>query len=145
MSDTRRKRRSGAKLDQEVLERLMAGDIAPIALAEAMGLNISELIEWSVRPDIARLLHGAIRLSDLHVQMLLCKFRTNAALHLINIASQGEPSELSRKACVDLLRTELKGITQERSDLDPLPASPQPSAPTEASILAALEQIGEHA
>lgn len=139
---SKRKRRPSSKLDEDVLSRLMAGEIDPAELARDVGMSLRELIAWSARPDIATLLAGAIRLSDLRVQMLLCKFRTNAALHLIGIASQKEPSETSRKACVDLLRIELNILPAATKQGDAAEDA-SPTAPNESQILAALEQLGE--
>ena len=126
------------QFDQDVLAKIIAADTSPVDLAAALGMTLAELIEWSTQPEIARLLRGALRLSDLRVQMLLCKFRSTAALHLITIASASEPSELSRKACVDLLRTELN-VADEPGEEKPQ----APPAPSEERILAALEQLGE--
>ncbi len=140
-----RKRKQDSRFNQQALEKIMAAEATPAELATALGMTLEELIHWSTRPEIARLLRGALRLSDLRVQMLLCKFRTNAALHLISLASAAEPSELSRKACVDLLRTELNVLDIDREDRDrgDRTAAAAPPAPSEERILAALEELGE--
>jgi len=137
----KRKRRISPRFNQDAIERIMAAEITPAQLADEMGMTLTELIAWSTQPDIVKLLRGALRLSDLRVQMLLCKFRTNAALHLISIASTEKPSELSRKACVDLLRTELN--VQLADDEQGDEATARTPTPSEEKILKALEQLGE--
>jgi hypothetical protein len=81
------------------------------------------------------------QLADLRAQMLLSKYRAGAAAGLIAIAGSEEPTELSRKACVDLLKLDL-GLFS--TGFEPI-AAPTSSAPSEQAILDALEAIGADA
>lgn len=81
------------------------------SLAEAYSLTHGELAEWAAQRSVQRCLTGLCALADLQTQLMLSRFRQVAANKLIRQAG-GEDGELSpeqsRKACVDLLRIELK-------------------------------------
>ena len=70
--------------------------------------------------------------------MLVSEYRASAAIRLIEIATDSEGGEVSRKACVDLLRADLGVFEKTQSSEDQLPAQP-----SEEAILNALQKLGE--
>ena len=59
------------------------------------------------------------RLAELRAQMLLARYRGGAVARLINTATSDEPSDLSRKAAVDLLKIDqsfVRGAAQTDPD-----------------------------
>jgi hypothetical protein len=106
-------------------------------LAARANLSLSELSRWAAEPSNARLLEGLVRLEDVRAQIVLSRYRAGAAVRLIEIGTQGQPSELARKACVDLLKLNMPEAFARARDPDAPPPAPDPEA-----ILAAFERIG---
>ena len=123
-----------------LLERISQADNTPAQLAAEMNIDLAELSRWIMSSDNLRLIEGIARLSDVRAQMILSRYRANAAAHLIAIAGSSEPSESSRKACVDLLTTDLPVFKVDEH----APATAQP-APSSETILEALERLGAQA
>ena len=70
-------------------------------------------------------LRGVIGVCDHQVQAVLSRYRLMAVGRLVQMATEGE-GELARKACVDLLKLELKRVPMDvkpagDEDLEPLP------------------------
>ena len=74
--------------------------------------------------------------------MLLSHYRANAAMQLIGIASAPEPTELSRKACIDLLNANLDVFSTGEATSS---AKPQAAAVDTKKVLDALEALGAEA
>ena len=141
MTVSRRPRRnSKAKAMTEFLvEQLLDGTLRPAEIAAEIGMNLAELAAWAADPANARTLEGLARLADTRAQMLLSGYRAAAAVRLIEIATDKEKGELSRKACVDLLRADLGVFGPPSTGSNSTP----PPAPDEDAILEALERLGE--
>lgn len=138
---SRRSRLSKATADR-LISRVVEADRTPAALAAELGLSLPALAAWAADPATLAVLESLARLADIRTQMLVSQFRANAAIQLIQIASASEPTELSRKACVDLLSADLDAFEPGKHE-ECLPSrGRQPSAPSEAAILRALEQLG---
>ena len=103
-------------------------------------MSLLELSEWATQPSIVKALEALARLSDVRTQMLLSQYRANAAIRLIEIALAKDPTEASRRACVDLLRADLDVFEQT---CQPTGESQEAAPPSEKTILAALERLGE--
>ncbi len=139
MTVSRRPRRNTNAMTEFLVEQLLEGTLRPAEIAAQVGLSLAELAAWAADPANARTLEGLARLADTRAQMLLSGYRAAAAVRLIEIATDKEKGELSRKACVDLLRADLGvfGPPSTRSSNTP------PPAPDEHTILEALERLGE--
>lgn len=129
------------QLRDRLVERIAQADNTPAQLAAEMNIDLTELSRWILNPENLRLIEGVARWSDVRAQMILSRYRANAAVHLIAIAAAPEPSEISRKACVDLLTTDLQVFTSD----EPGGQVPQPPAPSEQTILQALERLATEA
>ena len=83
-------------------------------LAEAHRLSPADLAEWINEPANQRCLAGLCLLADLQTQLMLSRYRQVAVSELIKQASGGGEDEAAvsveqaRKACVDLLKADLK-------------------------------------
>ncbi len=120
-----------------MIERLFRADLSMTELAQEQGLSLEELAAWVSKPLTIEILQGLIRLSNLRTQMLLSQFRADAAIQLIAIASTEKATDITRKACVDLIKADLKVFELKES------AKGTPPAPSEKTILKALEALGE--
>lgn len=138
MTTLKPKRRSAAALNRELLEHLVKAKHAPAQLAEKLDLTLSDLAKWASQPKHMFDLENLARLADVRAQMLVSEYRASAAIRLIDIATDSEGGETSRKACVDLLRADLGVFEKTQTNEEQLP--PQPS---EEAILNALQKIGE--
>lgn len=135
---TIRKRKRISRNDERVLiERLVRADLTMTDLAQEQGLSLEELAAWVSKPVTIEILQGLIRLSNLRTQMLLSQFRADAAIQLLGIASTEKATEITRKACVDLIKADLKVFEMKES------AKGTPPVPSEKTILKALEAMGE--
>ena len=92
-----------------------------VALAAAHRMTPEALAAWAGRDATQRTLHGLCVLADVQTQLMLSRCRTLAVTRLVQQATQtpgdnGEPvsAEQARKACVDLLKLEMKRA--ERAD-----------------------------
>ena len=140
MSSSKRKRRSAIKLTEQLLDNLVHGKLAPAQLAEQLGLSLSELSAWASEPKNANTLENLARLADVRTQMLVSEYRASAAIRLIEIATDSKGGEISRKACVDLLRADLDAFKQSPTQTN---EDQTPAQPSEQAILNALQELGE--
>lgn len=99
--------RTRARRTLSVLTALVDTRHDLLTVGDVVKLDLRELAEWSLDETNARLLHGLVRLGDLRTQLLLSRFRTTAAFRLLEYISQKEFTETSRKACLDLLTTNM--------------------------------------
>ena len=90
-------------------------------LAEAHRLSPDDLADWINQEENQRCLSGLCLLADLQTQLMLSRYRQVAVTELIKQASGGSSGgevdgeagptvsvEQARKACVDLLKADLK-------------------------------------
>jgi len=120
---------------RRLIEQITNGNGGTMELAEEHALPLERLGAWAVEPRTVRALAGLAYLADMRAQMLLSRYRANAAIRLINIATDNEPTELSRKACVDLLKADLKVFNRDAErEID--------DALDEAAMIRALEDLG---
>jgi len=126
---------------EKVIARLAEAETPAEQIARDLKLTLTQLAEIAIDEDNFRTLRGLARLAELRAQMLLARYRGGAVARLINTATSEEPSDLSRKAAVDLLKIDLavfdKGEPVQGGD-------DAPPAPSEEVILTALEQWGEN-
>jgi hypothetical protein len=128
-----------------LLERIALTDNSPAQLAADMNIDLADLSRWIMHGENLRLVEGIARLSDVRAQMILSRYRANAALHLVNIAGESKTDEsktgeVSRKACVDLLTTNLPVF-----EADACAPAAAPPAPNSETILEVLERLGAQA
>lgn len=139
----RRNCKSARKAVQErVIEAIAEGKLTAAELARELELSLSELATLAAEPEQSRVLESLAHLADLRAQMLLSHYRANAAVQLIGIASAPEPTELSRKACVDLLNANLH-VFADRGENESASAAPQ--IVDTKKVLDALEALGAEA
>src|SRR5688500_14400138 len=98
MPTARRRRRMSRKLHEELIERVLRADRSLSELSQDIGLSLTQLAKWMLEPRTLEALEGLSRLADTRAQMMLSNYRSNAAVHLIQIASDPKVSELSRRA-----------------------------------------------
>ena len=138
MTPPHRLRKNSKALTEHLIQQLLKGEHAPAEIATEVGMTLAELSDWTRDDANARTLEGLARLADLRAQMLLSEYRAAAAVRLIEIATDKEQVEPSRKACVDLLPADL-GVFKP-SDI--ANSDTPPPAPDERAILDALERLG---
>ncbi len=124
---------------RKLVDSLAEADVTPAKIADDLHVSMEQLASVALDDRTIRTLQGIARLADVQAQMLLSRYRVNAAMHLITIASAGEATEIARKACVDLLNMNLKVFEPDENNRD----SDLAPAPSEEAILDALEQLGE--
>lgn len=138
-----RKRRFNSKaMHQQIIEKIVEAKQSPAEIAADLEIDLHEIASLARHEATMQTLEGLARLQDVRAQMLLSKYRANVAMHLLAIASVKEPTELSRKACVDMLKTDLDVFARQDGGTSSTDAS-KPTVPDEKAILQALERIGE--
>ena len=97
------------------------------ALAAEYGLTPDQMAAWIDEPKNRRVLRGLCVLADLQAQVLLSRYRMLAVSRLIKLATSEGEGDVARRACVDLLRADMKradGVeereTEEASDVSAL-------------------------
>ena len=79
-----------------------------LGLAREHELSPDDLAAWVGEPGNRRLLSGLCVLADLQTQVLLSRYRLLAASKLIKLATEDGEGDVARRACVDLLKLDLK-------------------------------------
>jgi len=136
------KRTISRTLSERLMTLLAEGNHSAVDLAQENNLSLLALARWAARPEHVELLTGLVRLSNVRAQIVLSQYRTSAAAKLIEHAMHGETGEISRKACVDLLKIDLPII---RDDGEKLPENRRDRAkpPSEAAIRRAFRELAD--
>ena len=95
---------------QALLDDLAGAEHDVLSLASRHGLSLDGLVDWACRSETRRTVAGLCVLADAQTQLLLSRYRLVAATRLIAQATAEDETlsaEQVRKACVDLLKTEL--------------------------------------
>ena len=93
-----------------LLDDLASAEHDILSLATRHGLTLDGLVEWAFRSQTRRTVAGLCVLADAQTQLLMSRYRLIAATRLIAQATADAdtlPPEQVRRACVDLLKTEL--------------------------------------
>ena len=94
---------------KRMISDLLDGQHDIAAFARKHRLTLAQLVEWISEPDNQRTLLSMCMLADVQTQLLLSRYRSLAASRLIRLATEEEGSaDVSRRACVDLLKLEMK-------------------------------------
>lgn len=112
-------RRISAKRRQALVRDIFNAEHDVVALAQAHGLSPDELARWANSAENRQCLTGLCALADTQTQLLLSRYRLLAASRLIRLATQEDASasaDVARKACVDLLRLDLKRAESEPTE-----------------------------
>ena len=131
----------GSKRRAALMRDLLGAEHDVISLANRHKLRAEDLSAFAGEARNQRVLTGLCKLADLQTQLLLSRYRLIAASRLIRLAtidteSEGKP-DVARRACVDLLRLDLK-----RADLDASASVDAGDGPS-ALMLAELDRVAE--
>ena len=128
-------------------ERLMLAlyeaqqDLAELARNEK--LTLTRLAGCANDARTIASLDGLCRLNDVRAQLLVSRYRTLAAARLFELAKDEAAGELSRKACVDLLKVCLIPLTGgEGAGAN---EDTSPSAVDESAVRRLLSELGRSA
>ncbi len=105
----------GDDLTQALLDDLAGAEHDVLSLAQRHGLSLDALVRWAQRSATRRTVAGLCALADAQTQLLLSRYRLIAATRLIaHVTADADalPPEQVRRACVDLLKTELSRADQ---------------------------------
>lgn len=137
----------GKQIDEERRRRLIQDIIDaqrdPVALGSEYGLSPDDLAAWVCEPANQRVLGGLCVLADLQTQILLSRYRLLAAGRLIKLATDeeaGGSADVARRACVDLLKLDLKRADLDDSDVGRGGVSPEQTADGDG-VPAALRRL----
>lgn len=104
---------------RDLISDIVAALHNPIELCQSHGLSLDDLASWISDPTNRQTLGGICVLSDLQAQVLLSRYRLHAAGRLIKLATADSPDvsrDVARRACVDLLKMDLKRADFEKTD-----------------------------
>lgn len=102
-----------AERREQLIQDILAAQQDLVALGERHGLSADDLAGWVAEPETQKTLGGLCLLADLQTQILLSRYRLVAAGRLIRLAAEDGSSdsrEVARRACVDLLKLDLKRV-----------------------------------
>lgn len=88
-------------------------DLYDLAVRES--LTLTKLSKWANDVNTIEALDGLCRLNDARAQLLVSRYRTLAAAKLFELAKDEDGGEISRKACVDLLKVSLVPLITDRA------------------------------
>lgn len=95
-----------------MIEELVGGKEDLVEWGKRHGMTVEELSGWILEDENRRILRGICVLADMQTQVMLSRFRLAAAEKLFALAmsrEEGKESvDVARRACVDLLKMELK-------------------------------------
>jgi len=104
---------------KQLIADIIAAEADWTGIGERHNLTPERLSHWAQQDQNQLTLRGLCVLADLQTQILLSRCRLVAATRLLSLASgneDGATPEISRKACVDLLRMDLRSTESELSD-----------------------------
>ncbi|MEX2216642.1 MAG: hypothetical protein WD768_21190 [Phycisphaeraceae bacterium] len=121
------------KVRLQILQDLMNTEADPVTLSKKYRLDLIDLSRFALDPETRRQAEGLLVLADVQTQFMLSRYRVNAASTLFGFISPQETDEkvdpdLKRKACVDLLRVEMKRTASQESEAS---AAPEEESPIE--------------
>ncbi len=113
------KRNIGQDRSKSIMLDLLAAQHDIAALAQRHRVDEIDLAHFALKPVNHRRLIGLCVLADVQTQLVLSRYRAMAATRLIQIATneQSDP-DLARKACVDLLRLDMKRAEAPQAEDD---------------------------
>lgn len=120
-----------------LIRDILSSEHDVVQLAAAHQLSPDELAQWVGVAQNHQCLTGLCLLADLQTQILLSRYRLLAATRLIRLATQEDEqasADVARRACVDLLKLDLK-----RADAE-LPTRSDAEAATAEDDTASLRQ-----
>jgi len=145
MKKTTKVKKMSKKRREELIADVFEARRDLSGLAAAHRMSPDDLANWIAEEENQRCLTGLCLLADLQTQLMLSRYRQVAVTELIKQASgegsdeTGASVEQSRKACVDLLKADLKRATVEAKPASADAATDELTAMQEvASIRAAL-------
>lgn len=100
--------RIGVKKRSEMIRDIIEAQHDLTGLARAHDLSPDQMAAWIDEPANRRVLRGLCVLADLQTQVLLSRYRMLAVTRLIKLATSEGEGDIARRACVDLLRADLK-------------------------------------
>ena len=115
------------KKGKQIIEDIINARHDMVELGRLHELDPQSLAGWISEPANHRCLAGLCVLADLQTQLLLSRYRTVAATRLIKLATEEGQGDVARRACMDLLRADLKRAEMEESDPDEFSDEPVPS------------------
>ena len=98
----------GADKWSGLIEDVLHARVDVLGLLERRGVSAAELAGWVLDEENRRVLAGLCVLADFQTQVLLSRYRLVAAGRLIKLATEEGEGDVARRACVDLLKLELK-------------------------------------
>lgn len=110
-----------AKRREMMIRDIINAEHDLLALGKAHRLRPDVLAKWIEQPENRQCLMGLCQLADVQTQVLLSRYRMLAASRLIRLATNEDGSvkdDVARRACVDLLRVDLKRATLDAEELE---------------------------
>jgi hypothetical protein len=123
--------RIGTKRRASLIEDIFNSEHDLVSLAAAHELSPDKLAAWANNLTNQRCLTGLCLLADLQTQVLLSRYRLLAAGRLIKLATQDDQdttADVARRACVDLLKLDLKRTEPAARGEAPAPTADERSA-----------------
>jgi hypothetical protein len=117
---------------RSLMEDLIAAQHDLLSLAREHGLDFEALSAWANDPANVARVRGLCLLADMQAQLLLSRYHVHAVSRLVQLIGDQNADDLSRRACVDLLKLDLTGdgaplpaggagdATDDQADLDSL-------------------------
>ncbi len=105
-------KQSSKEKSRRLIQEVISAQHDPVSLGESLGMSPEELAGWVEEQEHQRVLNGLCLLADYQTRLLLCRYRRLAAGRLVRLATEESSDEKSRdvarRACVDLLKMDLK-------------------------------------
>ena len=110
----------GPRKRGHLIEALFAARHDVLDLAAEHHVTTEQLAAWAADEDNRRTLANLCALADLQSQLLLSRYRVVAANRLIRLATDeaddAKRADVARRACVDLLRAEVRADPPQVDD-----------------------------
>ena len=128
----------GPRRREALVRDILTAEHDLVTLLSTHDLEPRQVADWIAETDNRQLLLRLCALADIQTQLLLSRYRAVAADRLLRLATleQGDAkeAEIARRACVDLIRLDLKRAEE---------SSAQPDHDELTASLDALSQLGD--
>jgi len=107
------KKAMGKNKKKQTLRQLLVPDVDVAELEDTLGLKLEQVSLWALDEQTQNEVEGLMRWLDMQTQIMIARYRLAAVARLYDLVNTAKNEETARRACLDLLKTNLLGQRDE--------------------------------
>lgn len=101
------KKAMGKNKKKQTLRQLLVPDVDVAELEDTLGLKLEQVALWALDEQTQSEVEGLMRWLDMQTQIMIARYRLAAVARLYDLVNTAKNEETARRACLDLLKTNL--------------------------------------